>query len=1855
MTTPLVVPVELDALVANKGVIARDAFRQWQFNYQALPHYKSPEPEAFDRSTTGQKPGVYLHWSLPSALRHGTGAGGDGYPLVPNRWLLVRFNGAPARRVTAWVIESDCPFSTKVSSTGVELTSLYLADPAVIQAWKVSSDPYRNSVQLDPAAQAPQIANLGIRFPLPGWTERAAQPMFLTAVAPANPAFSIYVPHNQGVFAFYDDLTGIDQDTLSYLVVGWYSDPQRDFLAGWPRDTASQHPYDDFLAGQPWTVTGGSETQATTSLYEGMALAIDWDRNGDPPAADPLQAIRNSGQLNVAIGNTTIDAFSALVGAQLAAKGHDPGTVKLLRALQYNLLPVLDQVNGDALLDEAIRNAWFGGTPGGYRWTTVPAASNGTPPPAADVDSEPWVVPLNNAQAALDAALGDLYTLQWRLGELWLKNGFLGDPANTFPKPPAGVTNLADFKTKLAAQLDPGGTGVAAQVVRQIKLVQSLLGQVPQPITAGGGTAQDAFQRGVLAFAQAKGLDVSRVLKAVASPRYYQAANPVVVLSGVEPPSWASAGDPVQVRLASHLVTGFSYGGRTVDRTTVGAAIPALPGLAALPAAISALIDELFFLDPASAPAIASAIGQPVTGVSAAIRAHDPAQYLGALPDLPLGPWAQPWSPMYMDWKVDYTNIPYGPSWVFDGTDYHFDPAATPATDDRPIGGVSLLSSSAQLVFRARLADFIDKFGQGSALDELDQWIEQIDDWKFLAQELVGFHSLISLRDTRAYRRPIASDLLGTGAASAAAADLIGYGGGGGPYALPAAFQGRVDSTPYFPNGPAIPYPGARHGQIYFTDLLLYDKFGRALFVVQSNSSSGLFDAKNFPVLQGEALAASHKVHTEINAVSELPPRVLQQARLGFDLVDGFDDTKLLGAAAGVNPISGWVLPNHLDRSLLLYAPDGRSLGEFRLIAQDDRSKAGEWQAPPHSGVASLDDVARYAPHVAELLRAPALQAEASFLTFLQTIDESLWTIDPLGARVDQNLSVLIGRPLALVRARLQLQLEGQPLGDTGWASTFARPVSALTGYDFAVRLGDQATRQDGVIGYYAERDYSVFNSVVAPDSTAAQPYVREIGPIGPGGGQNYPKLRFDGTTAAMVTLLVDPRASIHATTGILPVKQVAIPSQFVTAALARIEIGFRIGPILTLIEATPSQGGVVPAFPQAIGYPSPAEQNGTWSWWERDAAADAWVGYDLLDTTTNAQLKSAPNTLREGVLQLVLGLGDGQASPPRAVSAPPRSPASHLVAFAAPPASADHGSAAPTLTGDIQIMSHAPMPASPQDDPALLTYLSSSSPSLIQISTAQTQVTALLDIAVTTPPGKAVYCNQIVVAVPIGTDVDDLYTVTPTAAANTAKWTITSTVVRSGAELGLVDDTDYATFTFQTRDPSDNQITYNLAFSIEGQVNQTTGDFQVLIQETSGASSDPGKFTSKQVTLSLTKYSPQFYLQNLVATAPATPTVPATEFSNGQPIVFSWESNGTYFQLYLKNQTAPVYAGTGTTYTLTGGVATDSTFFLVASMMGGSAPDPGSGGYEPIYLYDAITITITNPALTPSSAAISGNASVTGTLGVTGATTLGNASVTGTLGVSGPASMSAINVSGALGVSGTSSLANTSINGTLGVSGTASLGSGSIAGTLGVSGATTLNGGFYAMAGVFGALNTARGVNPGSYQASTDGIVVGVVRFPPNDSGHLCVTWIWGSNSDGVSVMATGGNVGGFDSSWNKWQFSNGQTFAFPVRRGTTWSVSVSNGDKNQVNAPTAFYFIPLGTPPSGEAFTRIGDPPPAPAVSGVQRTTRKSEEPLVKLVDVIEVLLDRPLDRDMRQRLLDILKETQLEEVITTKYGGY
>lgn len=274
---------------------------------------------------------------------------------------------------------------------------------------------------------------------------------------------------------------------------------------------------------------------------------------------------------------------------------------------------------------------------------------------------------------------------------------------------------------------------------------------------------------------------------------------------------------------------------------------------------------------------------------------------------------------------------------------------------------------------------------------------------------------------------------------------------------------------------------------------------------------------------------------------------------------------------------------------------------------------------------------------------------------------------------------------------------------------------------------------------------------------------------------------------------------------------------------------------------------------------------------------------------------------------------------------------------------------------------------------PALLAYQPSTRPSPLQLGTAAQPAHGVVNISVTA--AKPVYCDSIVLAVPCGDAGTDLMAKKPDGSVSSAKWTVKSELL-SGREIGLPDDLVYASVVYRCVSPIDYLVDYPLTLGLSGNVSNTVGQAEIIIFENSGTSPDESTFLSRRTTIGLTKTSPVFYVDNFLANAPGKPTVPRTDFAAGDPIDFTWESNGTYYEVYAKGGTATVYTGTESRFSLHDGVDRDTTFTLVASV-GAELPEEAPG-FDRIRRTQTLTVTVSDPVLAPKSVDVAGTTTLT-------------------------------------------------------------------------------------------------------------------------------------------------------------------------------------------------------------------------------------------------------------------------------------
>lgn len=370
-----------------------------------------------------------------------------------------------------------------------------------------------------------------------------------------------------------------------------------------------------------------------------------------------------------------------------------------------------------------------------------------------------------------------------------------------------------------------------------------------------------------------------------------------------------------------------------------------------------------------------------------------------------------------------------------------------------------------------------------------------------------------------------------------------------------------------------------------------------------------------------------------------LPPRLLSPARLWFAWLSAAHDNRVpddfveMNSHPATSPVFGWVMPNHLDDSLFFYDVDGTAIGTFGIEHGDlqYRTRAGNLNNKENS--LEIDIGTKGSPtvnaHLADFMWYIDGRDAGFLRDLMDTIESSNKFITPAKFAQDASLAVLIGRPLALTRAVLGLETPGGLLplsnADTSANDPFPLDVKAkrfkysdrqvtssakLGGIEFPVRLGDLANVDDGLVGYVIESD---------PDQT----FYSAAAPVEGGNGVKRPKpdtiqLTLSDKTLT-VTMLSDPRAPVHATTGVLPVQAREIPPDQYADTVRDLAVTFFTHPMLSMKDQL-----IVP-LPQEAAY--------QWSW----ITTGSLTPIELQPNQANefATFGYTPQTLLEGWLRL--------------------------------------------------------------------------------------------------------------------------------------------------------------------------------------------------------------------------------------------------------------------------------------------------------------------------------------------------------------------------------------------------------------------------------------------------------------------------------------------------------------------------------------------------------------------------------------------------------------------------------------------
>ncbi len=394
-----------------------------------------------------------------------------------------------------------------------------------------------------------------------------------------------------------------------------------------------------------------------------------------------------------------------------------------------------------------------------------------------------------------------------------------------------------------------------------------------------------------------------------------------------------------------------------------------------------------------------------------------------------------------------------------------------------------------------------------------------------------------------------------------------------------------------------------RAGVMLIKKLKLIDTFGLEKTIYDAdkvaNGEEGIYKSgtlklpPNIKIPDRYSNQKKHMLHA--------PPRFSQAAKLHLEwkgatevindeIQDDYDP----------NPICGWMMPNFLENTLQVFNQYGDLLGAIGVDGLIPKPGASQFQ------LADIDN-----EHLRNFvcffyqLSPPDPDSEESILTenkrsvsvsffnsFLEEIEEALDFIEPQNYRQNSQLSVLTGRPLAIVRMSLNLEVKGEYAVNQDWnifkrdlyrdVRNYQRSTYHFENVEIPLRIGDFHQMNDGVVGFWYRNlkagkeessenltGYTSFNPhSINPADTFYMP-LNDTGISNKLGRKKTNDQSFLigqrlNEAPQIITMLFDPRGKVNVASGLLPVKSKEIPEKYFKDVLERLRVHFQVAPMIS-------------------------------------------------------------------------------------------------------------------------------------------------------------------------------------------------------------------------------------------------------------------------------------------------------------------------------------------------------------------------------------------------------------------------------------------------------------------------------------------------------------------------------------------------------------------------------------------------------------------------------------------------------------------------------------------------------------------
>ena len=401
---------------------------------------------------------------------------------------------------------------------------------------------------------------------------------------------------------------------------------------------------------------------------------------------------------------------------------------------------------------------------------------------------------------------------------------------------------------------------------------------------------------------------------------------------------------------------------------------------------------------------------------------------------------------------------------------------------------------------------------------------------------------------------------------------------------------------------------------------------------------------------------SSVNVNISPNLTCLLPPRLPYWARYNFRLMSAADSSQEADTDSG--PICGILLPDFFEHALEVFDGGGNGLGQLTS------------DPPVHGKTDAVTLTVTYTPHpwlepnpdplfhikngtLRSLVSSLMVQSiavtgpfvdwkETGLSAMLRVIDTVRGTFSGAGVTTPDRKISLLGKPILVMSGRVAFQ--GAATENTADLSGDPPQLSEPPAMPaLEVRIGDASRPDDGVLGLFVA-GATAQDGRFAPVTTeaASKALLNTLSSVNNKGyfPASHPFIQGESVvsvppgTPVDVTILADADQALYATCGVLPRKRIAIPRDFVDAAVKHLQPSFYAGPVL-VSEEFQSEKILLPA-PDVTGYEA--------QFYYRAEDGSGFTNSDLPPSPPLGDLPKSRVMLSEGWLRMT-PVGDSKGS----------------------------------------------------------------------------------------------------------------------------------------------------------------------------------------------------------------------------------------------------------------------------------------------------------------------------------------------------------------------------------------------------------------------------------------------------------------------------------------------------------------------------------------------------------------------------------------------------------------------------------